>query len=667
MPGLGWGGDYNPEQWPEQVWTEDVELMRRAGVNLVTVGVFSWALLERAEGLYEFGWLDRVLDLLDGAGIRVDLATATAAPPPWLTHRYADEVLPVRADGTRLWPGSRQSYCPTSTVYRDRAVALAERMAERYRDHPALACWHVGNEYGCHVARCYCDRCAAAFRTWLRRRYADDLDALNEAWGTAFWSQHYSSWEQILPPRTTPAQHNPGQLLDFDRFCSDALLELYRAERDVLRRITPDVPVTTNFMVMWTFAGLDYWSWAREVDFVANDHYVDAADPERHVELALSADICRGLAGGRPWLLMEHSTSAVNWQPRNAAKVPGEMRRHSFAHLARGADATLFFQWRQSRAGAERYHSAMLPHAGPDTKVFREVCQVGAEYRRIAELAGSTVDAEVALVYDWQSAWAAEQPSHPTVDFDHRANVLAVYRALWRVGITVDVIPPGADPSGYRLVVVPALHLVGDEHAAVLHRYVEGGGHVLVTWFSGIVDEHAHVRLGGYPGAFRDLLGVWTEEFFPLTAGEWVPVTGELVGEVTASVWTELLHLRGAEAEARYAAGPLAGVPAVTRNRYGAGTAWYVACGLDPTGMERVVAQGCREAGVTPVMTAPAGVEVVRRRGERAGRPTSWLIAVNHTEQDVELPAHGVELLSGTTVTGRLPVRAGDVVVLREG
>jgi hypothetical protein len=331
MTGLAWGGDYNPEQWPEEVWHSDVELMRRAGVNLVTVGVFSWALLEPEQGRFEFGWLDRVLALLHDAGVRVDLATATAAPPPWLTQRYP-EVLPVRADGVRLWPGSRQSYCPTAPAYRERSVELAQRMAQRYGEHPALACWHVGDEYGVHVARCYCDRCGEAFRAWLRARY-DDLDALNEAWGTAFWSQHYSAWEQILPPRVTPTYGNPGQLLDFDRFCSDALLDLYRAELAVLRRITPTVPVTTNFMVMHTFAELDYWAWAREVDFVSNDHYPQAGDPNSHIELAFSADTCRGLAAGSPWLLMEHAPSAVNWQPRNLAPGAGR-RRHAVLPVA---------------------------------------------------------------------------------------------------------------------------------------------------------------------------------------------------------------------------------------------------------------------------------------------------------------------------------------------
>ncbi|ONI86264.1 beta-galactosidase [Saccharothrix sp. ALI-22-I] len=656
--GLAWGADYNPEQWPEQVWSDDVELMRRAGVNLVSVGIFSWALLEVEEGRYEFGWLDRVLDRLHAGGIRVDLATATAAPPPWLTTAHP-EVLPETAEGVRLAHGSRQSYCPSSPIYRTKAVALARALAERYRDHPALSAWHVGNEYGCHVPRCYCDRCAAAFRTWLQARHGG-LEELNEAWGTAFWSQHYTAWEQILPPRVTPAQNNPGQLLDFDRFSSDALLELYKAERDVLREVTPGVPVTTNFMVTWNFSGLDYWKWAAEVDFLSNDHYTRAEHDERHIDLSFSADVMRGLAGGKPWLLMEHSTSAVNWQPRNIAKLPGELRRNSYAHVAHGADGTLFFQWRQSRAGAERYHSAMVPHAGPDTKVFREVEQVGAEYQRIAEIVGSTVDASVAVVYDWQSWWALDQPAHPTSDFRYQEQVFALYRALWRAGVTVDFVPPAADLSGYRLVVVPALYTVDD--ATPYEEYVAGGGHLLVTYLSGITDTRGHVHLGGYPGAFRDLLGVRTEEFYPLKAGEAVT----LDDGSSAAIWTEHLHTAGAKVVSSYADGPLPGVPAVTRNDHGDGVAWYLACGLTGDGLDRLVRTALHDSGVDHAPTGSGDVEVVRRRGEVAGSAVSWLVAVNHGGGDAELSAVGVELLSGARASGSVVVPAGGVVVVRE-
>ncbi|MFI7431480.1 beta-galactosidase [Micromonospora sp. NPDC049836] len=652
---IWYGADYNPEQWPEQTWAEDVDLMRRAGVNLVSVGIFSWALLEPAPGRYEFGWLDRAIDLLHDAGIGVDLATATASPPPWLAHRHP-ETLPRRADGTVLWPGGRQAYCPSSPVFRERSLALVEAVAGRYAHHPAVLMWHVSNELGCHNVHCYCDVSAAAFRRWLRERYGD-LDALNAAWGTAFWSQRYHDWAEINPPRAAPTFANPTQQLDFLRFSSDEQRAQLRAERELLTRLAPQ-PVTTNFMIGTGIKYLDYHSWASDVDLVANDHYLTAADPQPQINLALAADHTRGVAGGAPWLLMEHSTSAVNWQPRNVAKTPGQLRRNSLAHVARGADGVLFFQWRASRAGAEKFHSALVPHAGPETKVFREVCRLGADLAALAEVRGSRVDAEVAILFDYEAWWGAELDSHPSVDVTYTDRLSALHGALWRAGVTADVVHPSADLSGYRLVLAPTLYLVRDADTDALRRYVEAGGTALVSYFSGIVDEHDHIRLGGYPGAFRDLLGVRTEEFFPLRAGESV----RLDDGSTADVWTEWLHAEGAEVLASYADGPLPGVPALTRRPVGAGAAWYLATRLDDAATDRLVARLLAEAGVRPAAAVPPGVEVVRRRS--ADR--SWLFVINHTDDAARLPVTGAELLAGGWCDGELVVPAGEVAVVRE-
>lgn len=341
LGGIAYGGDYNPEQWPREVWLEDVRLMRDAGVNLVTVGVFSWALLEPKPGQYEFGFLDDVLTLLHEHGIAVDLATATASPPPWFSLRHP-EALPVTREGVRLWHGSRQTFCPSSPAYAQAAGRLVEQLAIRYADHPAVALWHIHNEWGNHNAHCFCDTSADAFRVWLRSRYGD-LDGLNEAWGTAFWSQRYGDWAEVMPPRATAAFANPTQQLDHWRFSSDALLDLHRREAGILRRLSPATPLTTN-LIGTLEKKVDGFSFSEECDLISVDHYLTAADPQGHVGLSLDADLARGMAKGAPWLLMEHSTSAVNWQPRNIAKTPGEMRRNSLAHLARGADGILFFQ-----------------------------------------------------------------------------------------------------------------------------------------------------------------------------------------------------------------------------------------------------------------------------------------------------------------------------------
>jgi beta-galactosidase len=660
---LGFGGDYNPEQWPEEIWQQDVQLMRQAGVNLVSVGIFSWALLEPEEGVYEFGWLDRVLDLLHENGIRVDLANATASPPPWFSHKYPDS-LPVTADGVRLSYGSRQAFSANSPEYRHAAAALTRAIVERYADHPAVVMWHVHNEYGCHNQPDYGEYSAAAFRVWLQHRYAS-LEGLNAAWGTAFWSQHYYHWEEILPPRTSGTWINPTQQLDFARFSSDALLECYRAEADIIRARSPH-PVTTNFMGfnMGLERPVDYWRWSEHMDVVSNDHYLIAADRRNFQELAMVADLSRGWAQGKPWLLMEHSTSAVNWQPHNIAKAPGELLRNSLQHVARGADAALFFQWRAARAGAEKYHSALLPHAGTDTKVWREVVQLGQALKAISEVAGSVVDGvQVAIIHDTDARWASELDSHPSVDADAVAETRRWHDAFFRAGVTTDIRRSTDDLSGYQLVVAPMLYLVTDDGAANLERYVAGGGHLILTYFSGIVDENDHIRMdpingGGYPGAFLDLLGVRMEEFFPLRPGDEV----ELSSYGSGRLWSALGRTTTAQALASFSAGPVAGSPAVTRNAHGDGLAYYVATSLGTDGMAQLVEDICSTAGVNPVLAdLPADVEAVirARDGQR------WLFVLNHSGRDASLAVAGTELISGATVDPHLTVPAAGAAVVR--
>jgi beta-galactosidase len=654
LAALAFGGDYNPEQWPVEVREEDVRLMQEAHVNLVSVAIFAWATIEPEEGRFDWAWLDTAMDRLHAGGVRVALATATASPPPWLTARHP-EILPRTAEGTVLTQGARQSYAVTHPLWRRYAVAMARRVAERYRHHPALALWHVDNEIGAHVTQDHSDAAATAFRRWLEDRYGT-VDELNRAWGTSFWSQQYATLDDVRPPSAAPAQVNPTQQLDFARFCSDA----YRGYLDelvaVVREVTPDVPVTTNFMI-GQHKTLDYFAWADHVDVVANDHYTVSADPERHVELAYAADLTRGVAGGRPWMLMEHSTSAVNWHPRNRAKGPGEMLRNSLAHVARGADAVMFFQWRQSAAGAEKYHSAMVPHAGTDSDVWRDVVRLGDAVHRLAPVRGSLVRADVALLFDYQSWWACELDSHPSVDVTYLDRVRAYHRELWLRGVTTDVVPPTADLSAYRVVLVPALYLVTDAAAANVAAAAAAGAHVLVSYFSGIVDADDHVRLGGYPGAFRDLLGVRVEEFHPLLDGESVA----LDDGTAATVWTERLRLTGAQAVRTLAGGVLAGTPVVTRHAVGAGVAWYEAARLDAEGVHRLLGAVLAEAGVRPEPSPAPGVEVVTRRGDDA----AFRFVINHTDNDVGLPGHGVELLTGAGVTGELRVPAGGVAVLR--
>ncbi|WP_240506129.1 beta-galactosidase [Thermoactinospora rubra] len=645
--GIAYGGDYNPEQWPEETWHEDVRLMREAGVNLVSLGVFAWGLLEPAEGVYDFAWLDRVLDLLQENGIKVNLATPTASPPPWFRRAHPGARL-VDQQGRVVSGGSRHGFCPSSPEYARAAARITERLAERYATHPAVVMWHVHNEYGWANAACYCEVSQEHFRRWLRERYGT-LEALNAAWGTTFWGLRHGAWDEIEAPRNPAPGLIPALQLDFQRFCVEAHIELFRAEREVIRRFS-DLPVTTNFMIA-NCKPMDYWRWAAEVDVVSNDHYLQAERPGNHIELAMCADLTRSVAGGSPWMLMEHSTGAVNWQPRNLAKRPGEMRRNSLAHVARGSDSVLFFQWRASRFGAEKFHSAMVPHAGPDSRLWREVVALGRDVRRLAGVRGGRVAAEVAILWDWESWWALELDWRPSVDLDFRERVEAYYEALWREHVTVDFAHPGADLSRYKLVVAPSAYLLTQEAGKNLRRHVESGGHLLVSYFSGIADEHDTIHPGPYPGALRDVLGLTVEEFHPLAERASVPVSGGLTGRV----WSERVRPAGARAVRTFEGGPDAGHPAVTQHDLGEGVAWYVATA--PGDLRGLLAEVLDAAGVDRPRGLPDTLELVRR-----GR---HLFLINHGEEPVTVEGvTGVALLDGRACDGSVTVPGGDVVVV---
>ncbi|MBW4033518.1 MAG: beta-galactosidase [Acidobacteria bacterium] len=650
---LRYGGDYNPEQWTRDVWLDDIALMRDAGVNLVSVGIFNWGLIEPREGEYDFAQLDEIMDLLAGAGIDVALGTPTASPPAWFWTRYPDSR-PVTRDGVALGFGSRGMASPSSPDYRRASAAVTEQLAARYADHPALVMWHVHNEYGAPISESYDEHSVRAFRAWLEDRYGS-IHGLNDAWGTAFWGQRYQGWDEVDVPRRAPSVSNPAQRLDFARFSSNALLECFIAERDILHRHTPELPVTTNFMAS-SCSSADYWRWAGEVDVVANDHYLTAARSDSHIMLALDADLTRSLAAGRPWMLMEHSTSAVNWQPRNLAKLPGELARNSMSHLARGADAIMFFQFRASRSGAEKFHSAMLPHAGTDTRVWREVLALGHDLGQLESVRGSRVSAEVAIVWDWESFWAQDLEWGPSVDLTHRDVIEAVYSALWRRGVTVDFVAPQAELSDYRLVLAPSLHLVSDGTGAWLTDYVHGGGTLAVSYGSGLVDENDAVHPGGFPGPLRKVLGLGIDELLPFAAGE----TAALDTGGHGSIWSEDIRLTTATAITRFADGRAAGQPAVTVNRLGEGSAWYLATRPDAATFEALIGDLLAAAHVTGKLQ-PEGLEVV----ERATGDERFLFAINHAQTDARLVARGVELLSGDAVEGSLLVPGGGVRVVR--
>jgi beta-galactosidase len=657
---LGYGADYNPEQWDSATWQEDIKLMGEAGVNLVSLGIFSWAAVQPSPNRYDWGWMDEVLEMLNLGGISVCLATGTASPPAWLVRAHPD-VLPVDVAGQKLWHGSRQHFCPSSRTFRAAAADLVQQLAERYGKHPALALWHVGNEYGCHVSACYCDESAGAFRVWLQNRYGS-LEELNAAWSTAFWSQHYSDWDEVIPPRHAPTFPNPAQQLDFARFSSDELLACFDQEAAVLRSTTPDVPVTTNFLGIWK--PVDSFSWAPHEDLVSHDSYPDPSDPDAAISAAMAFGLMRGAKLGEPWLLMEQAPSAVNWRPNNQPKSDAQYRLWSWQAIAHGANGVLSFQWRASRGGAEKFHSAMVPHAGADHQVFRRVAALGKELRDSKDLVSSRPGrADVAMMWDWPSWWALELPSRPSTHLRALELAQLYFGALWRKTIPVDLVATDADLAGYRLVVAPNLYLLGSRTAERLTHWTETGGHLAIGPFSGIVDENDRVHRGAYPGALRDLLGLTVAQFWPLAPTASIGVRHSSDYRGRGRLWSEELALADAQADASFDTGELAGLPALTHVARGTGRASYAATHLEPDILGRWMEDLADLAGVRPLLpNAPTGVEAQVRRGG----DVDWLFVLNHRSDTVnlELP-DGYEPHGDSGSGGRIALRGQDIALLR--
>ncbi|KAB7788414.1 beta-galactosidase [Bifidobacterium leontopitheci] len=671
---IWYGGDYNPDQWPESVWDEDIELMLKAGVNLVSVGIFSWAKIEPREGEYDFDWLDRIIDKLGRAGIAVDLASATASPPMWLTQAHP-EVLWKDERGDTVWPGAREHWRPTSPVFRDYALALCRAMAEHYKDNPYVVAWHVSNEYGCHNRFDYSDDALRAFQKWCRKRYKT-IDAVNDAWGTAFWAQRMNDFSEIIPPRYIGDGNfiNPGKLLDYKRFSSDALKEFYIAERDTLEEITPGRPLTTNFMVSAGGSLLDYDDWGADVDFVSNDHYFTPG--EAHFdEVAYSASLVDGIARKQPWFQMEHSTSAVNWRPINYRAEPGSVVRDSLAQVAMGADAICYFQWRQSKAGAEKWHSSMVPHAGADSQIFRDVCELGVDLGRLSEagVLGTKLDkAKVAVVFDYESEWATEHTATPSQQVRHWTEPLDWFRALADNGITADVVPVRSDWDTYKAAVLPSVYLLSEATSRRVRDYVANGGRLFVTYYTGLADENDHIWLGGYPGSIRDVVGVRVEEFYPM--GDDLPGTPDrlaLDNGTTAHDFADVITSTADSARvlASYQSEPwigMNGVPAIVVNDFGDGRSAYVGCRLGREGLAKSLPAMLEALGLEE-LKGDGRVLRVERTDEAGDRHFEFLF--NRTHDPVTVSAEGeivvASLADAQAEDGNVTIAPNGVVVVK--
>ncbi|PWI14900.1 beta-galactosidase [Streptomyces sp. Act143] len=644
---IPYGGDYNPEQWPEDVWDEDHRLFTRAGIDTLTVGVFSWSLTQPAEESHDFTLLDRILDRAAAEGRRVCLATGTAALPPWLAKKYPDTNR-TDFEGRRHRHGQRHNFCPSSPAYRRLATAMAARLAERYADHPALLAWHINNEYG---GVCYCELCADAFRDWLRDRYGQSLDALNDAWWTTFWSHRYTDWDEIEPPNALTEHwrgpdHTAFQAitLDYFRFTTDALLGCFLAEKEAIRRYDRETPVTTNFMGM--FRPLDYHRWAPHLDFASWDSYPPLDAPPTWP--ALAHDLMRGLKDGAPFWLMEQTPSTTACRDVNPLRRPGELRLATFQAVAHGADAALYFQMRASRGACEKYHGAVIGHAGrDDTRVFREVAALGRELETLGGATlGARTPARTALLFDWDSWWALEISDGPSRLVKYQEVVHAYYRAARAAGADVDVVPQTADLTAYDVILAPALFMVKGDLAARLEAVAARGGTVLATFLSGRVDAHDRAFRADVPGPLAPLMGVRVDECDSRPPEVVQPIT-ELGSE--ARLVFEIVQPRGAEPVATYGSDFYAGTPAVTRNAFGRGAGWYVATALDQPGVDAVVRRVlARHDLIGPYAGHPA-VETATRT---APDGTRLLFLLNHAAAPAHLTAHATaeDLLTGKRV-----------------
>jgi beta-galactosidase len=603
VPHLLHGADYNPDQWIPcrgETWHEDMRLAKLAGINSLSVGIFSWAALEPEEGRYRFDWLDKVMDLLAENDIVAVLATPTGARPGWMSHRYP-EVLRVTEDRRRIQHGGRHNHCLTSPVYREKSLAINTLLAERYRQHPALGVWHVSNEYG---GECHCDLCQERFRDYLRDRYGT-LDALNEAWWSAFWAKTYTDWSHIESPGPFGERDIHGLRLDWMRFTTEQFVGFYQHETAPLKTLTPDVPCTTNLMGF--YPGIDYFRLAQVLDVVSWDSYPEwtgtTADVRIGVETAMAHDLNRSLKD-KPFMLMESSPSATNWRPIAKLHRPGAHMLQSLQAVAHGADTVQYFQFRKGRGGSEKLHGAVVDHEGSeDTRVFKDVAEVGRCLVGLDVIVGTTTPAEVAIVYDWQNRWALDDAKGFRQErTGYLETVTDHYQAFWCQGVSVDVIDSSlvAQPgklAGYKILVAPMLYMLRPGVAEAIDAYVRDGGTFVATYLTGWVDENDLTILGGFPGPLRAVLGVWCEEIDALYDGERNSVEWEGASSPALEL-CELAHAETAEVLGTYGDDFYAGRPALTVNRHGQGRAYYVAARTGRDLLDRLYRQIVDQTGV---------------------------------------------------------------------
>lgn len=658
-----YGGDYNPNQWPEEIWKEDMRIFKDARINSATINVFSWAKIQPSENEYNFSELDKVVEMLSEENYDIVFATSTAALPGWMVKKYP-EVMYTDYEGRQHRFGQRHNACPNSLVYRKYARALADKLAERYASNPHVTCWHVNNEYG---ITCFCDNCQNAFRVWLKDKYKT-IDALNKAWNMEFWGHTVYDWDDVVVPNAlsegigTEKTAFAGISIDYRRFNSDSVLECYKMERDAIRSHNADVVITTN--LMGTFKDLDYFKWAKEMDIVSWDNYPAYDTPWSMI--AMKHDLMRGLKN-EPFMLMEQTPSQQNWQKYNSLKRPGQMRAQSYQTMAHGADTIQFFQLRRSVGACEKFHGAVIAHVGTeDTRVFREVAQLGKELESFGtKTLGSENISDVGVIFDWENYWALEYTSGPSEDLKYVDQIHNYYKYFYDRNISVDMIPVDADFSQYKMVVAPVLYMVKEGMKEALESFVKNGGILITTYMSGIVDQSDNVHLGGYPGPLRDMAGVWVEEIDALAPEQVNEVKFTDGATASCNLLCDLLHLEGAEALATYQKDFYADMPAVTRNTFGKGATYYVGTQMDDAGLAKILDQAVNEVNVRAVIPEVTGLEVTCRTSD----DTRYYYVMNFKDEDQVLPdslSGKTDLISGEVNPAGTVLKKWDVLILQE-
>ena len=659
------GGDYNPEQWidTKEIWDEDMRLMQLANCNEMSVGIFSWSTLEPKENEYDFSFLDEILDKIYKAGGRVMLATPSGARPHWMADKYP-EVLRVRNDGHRNFFGRRHNHCYTSPYYRQKTFEIDTLLAKRYADHPAVIGWHISNEFG---GDCFCPLCKEAFRDFLKKKYKNDIKKLNFEWWTTFWSHRYNSFDQIEPPFKNGETSVMGLNLEWKRFTTYITTDFMKAEIETLHKFNPSIPTTANLMKM--FSGLDYNELAKEIDVVSWDSY-----PQFHNDYETLADtfidnafdhaLMRSLKKDRPFMLMESAPGLVNWHAYNKLKKPGIHRLACIQAVASGSDTVQSFQFRKGRGSYEQYHGAVVDHVGTDdTRVFREVAEVGELLKKLAPVAGTCMSNKVAILFDWDNRWSIRDTKALADNTKSYEKVVSnMWKALHRVGIEADIIPSTADFSDYKVILAPMLYMLHEGTAANLKKFVADGGQLLSTYFTGYIDKDQLCWLGGFPGdGLADLFGVISEEIDTYYQKDRNHITFNDSKVCEVRDYAEILRVTDADVLATYNEDFYAGTPAVTLKKYGKGSAYYVAARITAEDMMPLFEQMLSNVGIE-TKELPENIEYHKRTGDEG----TYEFYLNFSDKAQVLEnVHGTDLVSGAKLEGKAEIQGYNVLVVR--